>query len=57
MFRAIHPVSGRRDRELRSCCWYWSLMKVVMSRSMYFPLWVKPYVCDSSGVCMLSVGC
>ena len=57
MFRAIHPVSGRRDRELRSCCWYCSLMKVVMSRSMYFPLWVNAYVCDSSGVCILSVGC
>ena len=57
MFRAIHPVSGRRDRDLSSCWWYWSLMKDVMYRSMYCPLWVNPYVWESSGVCMMSVGC
>ena len=57
ILRAIHHVSGRRDRDLSSCWWYWYLMKVVMSWSMYCPLWVNPYVWDSRGVCMMSVGC
>ena len=57
MFRSIHPVSGRRARDLMSCWWYWYLMNVVISRSMYCPLWVNAYVWDSNGVFMLSVGC
>ena len=32
-------------------------MNVVMSRSMYCTFWVKPYVWESSGVFMISVGC